>query len=67
MSAVTLQPIRTNQHTVGDVWDGETYKRNANLQQQLGLQVIHSHTNPEATKSILDGTRLERINQKIDP
>lgn len=37
-----------------DVWDGEVYKKTANLQQQLGLQVIHSHTDMKNTKIILD-------------
>ncbi len=54
MSAVILQSSKTAQQPVEDVWDGETYKKNANLQQQLGLQVIHSHMDLEGSNRILD-------------
>lgn len=54
MSAAVSQLQKPSQSIPEDVWDGETYKKNATLQQRLGLQIIHSHTNQQGSKTILD-------------
>lgn len=55
MTAEVSKGSFLSQQPLKDVWNGEVYAKNATLQQQLGLQVIHSYDDLDRSpKNILD-------------